>query len=516
MQQYSTAVVNCPARKVFAPMFRARWQNMQNLVNDSAYLDRIPAAYKTYYIAYVKQWLDWSRGFVPQLHRQDFFSVGMGYTVCDIMTKMCMSGGYRFHAASSDTQSFMEKWCEDDLNNIFNKMFFDANAGGNVLLCVTPIDGELYPSVIPINRAVFQIGRTGRITDALILNRFVSGDTAYYAEEARTISDGVAYMRIRLAEASPITSPSFGTTWKKEVPRQIRAQWEYCYGDIKPGAWYEMPKKLRGIGLYNVKNKAVASAMTDMPGYSDSTLHTCLDILYSIDYNYTQSQVDQYIGKSTVLVPKQMGGKVIQGQKGTLTEGMSFREVEARFETQPLDEQFYKQIGDNNVDGKPMQPIVIQPSLRGEERRFIRDSDIELLAGKVGIAASTLASHLAGGGTKTDDQINAETSIDEKTVGNKRTLANKAINAMLSDVAYFYGLDDDITIQWGRSDSNSARENDELMRDYQAGTLTLREYLKQRWPDKNESEIEKLASELEAAAQRKAEEAANKRKEGEI
>ncbi len=498
--EYTTALVNAPSRKLFAPMFRARWQNMQNIVNDSVYINRIPGEYKTYYQAYIQQWLQWSRGFVPQLHRSDFFSTGIGYSVCELLTKMCMSGGFRLHADNGDAQAFIEKWREDDLTNLFNQTFFDANAGGNVLLVLTPIHGELYPSSIPINRATFIIGRTNQVTSARIFNRFIAGESAYYAEERREIIDGNAYWCVRLASATQILSPSWGTNWEVNVPQKIKSQWEYCYGSIKPGRWYRLPKKLRGIGVYNVKNKGVAAAISDMPGYSDSTLHTCLDILYSIDYNYTQAQVDQYMGKTRCLVPKQMTGRVVQGGVGTLTEGMSFREAVDRFETAPLEKEFYTEVGSDSVDGKPIQPTFIQPDLRAEAHRYIRDSDIELLAGKIGVSASTLASHLAGGGTKTDDQINAETAIDEKTVGNKRGLANRAINAMLSDVLYFYGFEGKATIQWGKSAYNSASENEQLLRDYQAGTIALREYLKRRWVDMSEDDIEQMAQELEKKA----------------
>ena len=493
----SQAIAKCPARKIFSPLFKSRWQNMQNIVTDSVYINKIPAAYKTYYIAYINQWKAWARGFVLQLHQNDFFSTGIGYTVCDTMTRMCMSGGFRLHATDEKTQAFIEKWCEDDLNNVFNKMFFEANAGGNALLCLTPVDGDLYPSVIPINRAVFEIGRTGRISRCMILNRFVAGDTAYYTREMRMTVDGEAYWRVQIAEGTLITSPSWGENWQRNVPEIVRTQWEYSYGHIQPNVWYKMPERLRGVGVYNVKNKSVASAISDIPGYSDSTLHTCLDICYSIDYNFTQSQVDQYMGKSFVMIPKQMSGRTIQGRPGTLTEGKTFREAMDTLEQAPLDDQFFTQVGDYTVDGKPIQPLFIQPDLREGAHRAIRDSDIELLASKVGISAGTLASHLAGGGTKTDDQINAETSMDEKTVGNKRMLANRAINAMLSDVAHFYGYDDDVTVQWGRSTANSARENEELANDYRMGTLTAREYLRRRWPDMSEEEIEKLAAEVE-------------------
>lgn len=496
-QQSSTACVNAPSRKIFAPMFRARWQSMQNIITDSNFYDLIPAGYKTYYITFIKQWLEWSSGFVPRLHRQDFFSTGMGYTVCDVITKECMSGGFRIHSEDEATKMFMEDWCPDDLNNVFNKMFFFANAGGNSILVLTPVDGELYPTAYPIDRAVFQIGRTGKITNIMLLNRFIGGEKTYVAKEFRTMKGGKAFYKVELMDGTLVTSPTWGGTRVKEIPATILPQWEACYGDIEPNKWYEMPERMRGIGCYNVRNKSVAVAIADLPGYSDSTLHTALDILYSLDYNYTQAQVDQYMGKSRTLVPKQMSGIKLVNQPGTLADGLSFREA-TEVQQQPLEDTFYTQVSDGSLDGKSIAPTFIQPDLRGEIHKFIRDADLELLASKVGLSASTLSTHLStGGGAKTDDEITSESSATEKTVGNKRALANTAINAMLSDVAYFYGFDQEVDIQWGRAAANSARENQELMADYQAGTLPLRDYLRRRWSDLSEEDVEKMAEECE-------------------
>ena len=153
------------------------------------------------------------------------------------------------------------------------------------------------------------------------------------------------------------------------------------------------------------------------------------------------------------------------------------------------------------MNGDLIKPTFIQPDLRGEAHRFIRDADLELLASKVGLSSSTLANHLAynTSGTKTDDEVTSENSTTEKSVGNKRMLANRAINAMLADVAYFYGFEDDkISIQWGRSSANTSRENKELLEDYRSGTLSLQDYLGKRWPEKNEDEIKEMAQVLES------------------
>lgn len=499
----TTAVRNAPSRKVFSSLFRARWQNMQNIINDSAFVDMIPEPYLSYYLAYIRQWLQWSTGFVPMLHRQDFFSTGMGYTVCDIFTRECMSGGYRLTSSDGKVKDFVESWADsNDLASVLNKMFFFANAGGNAILCLTPIAGKLYPSVLPVNRLIFQIGRRGEITDALILNRFTAGQTAFYAKERRILFKGKAYWKVTLGRGTIVTSPSWGTEKITEVPAQISSQWEYAYGHIKPGVWYEFP--LRSVGLYNVRNKSVAVAIDDLPGYSDSSLHTALDILYSIDYNYTQQQVDQYMGKSRALVPKQM--QTVQAVTGVQAQvlvqnGRSF--VESVTEPQ-LNDEFYTEVAASGTNGEPIKPYFIQPDLRGEAHKYLRDADLELLASKVGLSSSTLANHLSYNNSKTATEVRAEQDTTEISVNNKRSLANKAINAMLSDLAAFEGYTENVEINWGRAGVNTSTENAELLADYQAGTISLKDYMHKRWPDLSEEAVDAKSAELEQKAKENA------------
>ena len=283
-------------------------------------------------------------------------------------------------------------------------------------------------------------------------------------------------------------------------------QWKYAYGSILPGIWYELPSCFKTVGLYNVRNKSVAVALADMPGYSDSTLHTALDVLYSIDYIYTQSQLDQYMAKSRALVPKQYQSAVVRAgvqAKKAVQDGVSF--VEAIHSKGPeLEGEFYTEIDPGNMNGTPIKPTFIQPDLRGEAHKFIRDADLELLASKVGLSSSTLANHLTYNNSKTATEVRAEQDTTETSVNNKRALANKAINAMLCDLARFYGFSDTVEIEWGRAGVNTSTENRELLEAYQAGAITLRGLLRRRWTDLSEEEIEKMAQELEEERSRQA------------
>lgn len=495
MAQNYQALCGGAARKLFAPMFRQRWQNLQNIVNNSTFLSFIPEGYQTYYTAFIRPWLDWAQGFVPQLHRYDFFSTGMGYTVCDIYAKECMAGGYRFVSTDMLAKEFAEQWDDDRLVDVFNQMYFFANAGGNAILALTPVNGEVYPCVYPIDRVVFQIGRRGRITNATIYNRFTAGETCYYTRERRRMLGGKNYYRVDIAKGTLVTAPTWGSDALPSVPFVVAAQWADCYGDIQPSKWYRLPKRMRTLGLYNVKNKSVAVALKDLPGYSDSTLHTATDILYALDYNYTQEQVDQYMGKSRALIPKQMQ-RVTVKQPGTLADGMEFNEA-LEFVPPPLDDDFFTQVPDNNLNGDLMKPLFIQPELRGDQHKLIRDALLEMLSAKVGLSPGDIASHLGEKSHMTATQVVTQQDTTETSVNNKRGLASEAINDMLADMLYFYGIDGKVTIEWGRAAVNSSQENEELLRDYQAGTLPLRTYLRKRWTDLSEEEVEKMAQEIE-------------------
>ena len=501
----NTACINAPSRKLFAPMFRARWQNMQNIVNDSAFIEMIPEPYLTYYMAYTRQCLQWASGFVPSLHRQDFFSTGIGYTVVDILARECMNGGYRFESADKELVNRIEHWKKAArLDNVFYSMFWHANAGGNSLVALTPNNGELYATAYPVNRVMFQINRKNVVTRAVILNRFTCGETAYYAKETRLMLKGKPYYKVALAKGKMVTSPTWHGDTLKIVPDEIAEQFEYTYGEIEPGVWYKLPEALTGVGVYNMKNKPVSAAIADMPGYADSSLYSALDILYAIDFDYTQAQVDMYMGKSRALIPKQFGlGQVINvnGRSGQVVDGVSFGEA---IREPALSDEFYLEVFTPN--GEPIKPMFIQADLRGEQHKYIRDSYLELLASKVGLSSSTLANHLQYNQDKTATQVEDEQTTTEKTVNQKRALINDDINRMLTDVAKFYGFDDAcIEIAWGRAGSNTSAVNDELLKDYQAGVLPLRKYLKKRWSDLSEEEVEEWATEIEAEQKTKAE-----------
>ena len=135
--------VGNPIRSKFSNYFSARWQNYQNIVNNTIFYSQMPKEWQSYQQLYVRQWDEWSRGFVLGLHRADFFSTGTGKTVIDIMTRECVKGGFRFDGKDRELNQFCKRWGERyDFENVISQGFYEANRLGNAVLRLNLVSGK--------------------------------------------------------------------------------------------------------------------------------------------------------------------------------------------------------------------------------------------------------------------------------------------------------------------------------------------------------------------------------------
>lgn len=498
----SIAPYECPLTDAFAPYFNARWQNFQNIVSRATFFSNMPAEWVAYQNAYVKQWEEWASGFVLALHKGDFFSTGTGKTVCDILVKECMRGNYRFDSVDADASKRVSDWAEENgMDGLIMNGFYFANRIGNAILRLNiNVDkAELYPTVHPVNRTYFQVNRKGQVVKARFFDLLADGttkDDKYFVVEDRVWYGDKPYYRVNLYRFTGIATnpeldqPKHGkinTLDKLSVG--ARTAFADLYGDIKLGAWYKLPFKT--LGCYNWQNTSTSSAISEMEGYSDSSLHTALDILYAIDYNYSMGQMDQYFGRTMVLIPKEMddAGHVVY-------QGVDYGEFKAA-RPAPLSGSVFVQTPSSNggiLDGKVAEPIFIQSDLRGAQRKELNDFYLQMLASKVGLSSSTLANHLTYNQSKTATEIDRETDTTDVTVANKRTLANIAINAMLKDVCDFLGINADVDITWNR---NGANNKDAIVEEYRGGLMPLKECIARLHPELTKAEVDEWVVQLQ-------------------
>ena len=284
----------------------------------------------------------------------------------------------------------------------------------------------------------------------------------------------------------------------------IVSKFQDVYGEIVPNRWYKLPFKT--LGCYNWKNGATTTL--GMPGYSDSTVHTALDILYSLDYNWSMGQLDLYWGRSRALIPEELGERTVFNTSGTpipgtptLHTGMTTGEMLTLLRDRPPlgDDDFFTQYKNGGgMSDKPVQPVVLQPDLRGQEHKYIRDADLELLATKVGLSAGTLAAHLSHGvGQKTATEVTQESTTTDTTVTDKRELAEFAINALIKDVLAFYNVVGERDVTWNQGGQNATQSHKVLLEEYEAGAIPIDELVKRLHPELTEEEINVWCSKLE-------------------
>lgn len=495
------APVKNPLRSVFRNYFKARYQNFQNIVSNAEYYADMPNAWVTYQNAYVRQWDEWASGFVPSLHRGNFFATGMGKTVIDILVRECMKGGYRFDGVSNADSKFITEWAEKtQFSDIIELGFHNANRLGNNILRLNIVrgKGEAYCTSHPVNRTYFEVNRRDQVVKARFIDMLANGtaaDKQYYTMEDRVAFNGKNYYRIKVYVYE---STATYAAWDEypdlnRLEPCVLSHFTDLYGNVALGQWYELPFKT--LGCYNWKNTSASSAISQMTGFADSSLHTALDILYSIDYNYSMGQLDQYFGKTRVITPKAMTKQT----RPVIHNGVDIGEVLEQVAEAPLEDDVYSEVpaGDNILD-KPIQPLFIQPDLRGEARKYIRDSDLELLASKVGLSSSTLANHLNYNKSKTATEVDSEKDTTDITVETKRRLANRALDAMLKDLCEFYNLASDVDVTWNLSGKGN---KEDILLEYNKGLMPLKQCIKRLHPELTEAEVDEWVTQLKEEKQ---------------
>ena len=501
-----TAPLENPIGAVFKPYFDARWQNFQNIVSRATFFSSMPSEWIAYQNAYVKQWEEWASGFVLALHRGDFFSTGMGKTICDILVKECMRGGYRFDSANANASKQLSRWAEENrMESLVMNGFYFANRIGNAVLRlnINVDSGNLYPTIHPVNRTYFQVNRKGQVVKARFFDLLADGTTKndkFIVVEDRVWFNNTPYYKVTIHRFEGTATNSEMSNVKECTIKTLdkltlgaRSTFEDLYGGIQLGRWYKLPFK--SLGCYNWQNTSTSSAISEMEGYSDSSLHTALDILYAIDYNYSMGQLDQYFGRTMVLVPPEM-----ENVGPIVYQGVNYGEAK-RYRDAPLKSSVFVQTPSSNggiLDDKPSQPIFIQSDLRGAQRKELNDHYLELLASKVGLSSSTLANHLTYNQSKTATEIDRETDTTDVTVANKRSLANIAINAMLADVCAFFNIEAEVDITWNRNGTNN---KDAILEEYGRGIMPIQECIARLHPELTKAEVEEWVAQLQAEKQ---------------
>ena len=166
---------------------------------------------------------------------------------------------------------------------------------------------------------------------------------------------------------------------------------------------------------------------------------------------------------------------------------------------------YYEDVGN---ESKPL--TFIQPDIRAEQFKTLRNLTLENICTAIGIAPSSFASYLQDSSNRTAREVSAEESATTLTVENKREGLIGCINDMLEDVCRYYGHLDCVKVEFSKAgQTNYTLLVENAVKIYQAGGSSLEQFVRTINPNMDESQIAKEVERIQIEAKEKAAAASN-------
>ena len=141
-----------------------------------------------------------------------------------------------------------------------------------------------------------------------------------------------------------------------------------------------------------------------------------------------------------------------------------------------------------NTEGQPFS--FVQPQIRAEELKSLRNTLLENIATAIGISPSSFAPYLQDSSNRTAREVSAEESATTLFVENKRESLVSALNEMLETVLRYYGKTDKVVVSFSRAgQSNYTLLVENAVKIFQAGGSSLEKFVRTVNPDLDESQI---------------------------
>ena len=483
-------------------------------INNAQFYPLVPPHYYDYYNRFVRKYFYWYDGFDPNFHSQysGIFSTRLAYTLCSKLSGLVNGGTlmfdnpnilsnkkakYKKNGKTLDALEFIETWAKDvNLTNKSDTGISYSFAGGDSAIKLNSNGTDVYPTILRKDNYVVDVDFSGKVTgftgavytytkmrkDSTNENR--REDYYYLLEEREYIDDKPMYrVFVKVGYGNVTTNKEINfdsiqaVKWE-ELSKDVRKAIKSNYGDITLDKWYDMP--IPSLGIYLLKNSEAISFLPQLP-FGESLLSNQITNLQLYDYLKSFVGTEMYIARGRVMLPEAM---------------QSPHKESTSNQYDGLDSMLYNMI--KYVNPAEQKPMPLQFELRADQIDKIEKVILRNVAMSAQISERTLAGFLADGSERATAR---EISVDDATatfVENKRTLFRKPLNEMLCDVLAFYNFDDEITVRFSRVGLNNMNEVvTQMVTLKQNNLIDIREAIGYIFVDKNERQLDELASRLE-------------------
>lgn len=468
-------------------------QEYYNWVNNSAFYATAPPYLKPFYWK-VQNWERWINGIVPTFHdlSKGIVPTHFAKSIVDKVSALVYGGGLTLASgADDDTENvkndaleFAGEWKQKvKLSSVVqNALRFASGLGTTCFKLNADAEKDLWIEAVPMNRAKYDFDHNGQIIGAKFYmsifergtsqNGYVYGlyEHRYYALDKNGKKAPYCDYRVYRVYTNTANQQAPTETYVKweDLEKWVRVQLKECYSSIRLDTPIRLP--LTNLGLFPFKWTECVSSMPHLK-YGDSVLEGLTKYLCEYDILSAIMDTEMYLGRGRVVASAPV--------KNTNSTGASYNSGVDGMITY---------IESMSTEGEPFK--FIQPSIRAEELKVIRNTLLENIATAIGISPSSFAPYLQDSSNRTAREVSAEESATTLFVENKREGLICALNDMLDTVMRYYGYAEKIVVAFSKAgQSNYTLLVENATKIYQAGGSSLEKYVRTINPDMDEAQI---------------------------
>ena len=500
---YVPGMLDGPSELFFTPANSYIGSYMQSLFgwsNNSIFYANIAAGMKPFY-RLVQNWEQWCTGYVPTFH--DFAAGVVPTLLAQTVVRKCADliygGGCMFEQAgalaSSDPKVKSQALSYISDSFVPDSGFKKALTDGLYMMC------ELGTSMLKLNESP----STGLWVEGVPLSRFYASTNAKGDPDAVSIylrpydvsregdhsEDGSfvlveerfwanvdgerkPYQCFRIyksgAMVNQFSADSGASLAWEQLPHRLKVAIKDTYGAIKIGKVTPLP--FRDLGVYLLKFTPSVSKMPWLK-MGESAIARCVEDLCRYDMLSAQILSEMYVSRARVIADKSVQSPTARGYSANVG----------------LDSYFF--ILKESYGSGDRDPItVMQPSIRAEELKSLRNLTLENIATSIGISPSSFAPYLQDNSNRTAREVSAEESATALFVENKRDLISEPINALLKTVLLYKGFTEDVVIQFSKAgQTNYTLLVENTARAHTAGMMSLQRAVTMINPEMDHAQI---------------------------
>ena len=466
-------------------------QEYYNWVNNSAFYNSSSPYLKPFYTK-VQNWERWINGVVPGFHDFDkgVIPTHLAKAIVDKISALVYGGGIMFQVTnksdvkdvSNETLEHVSKWAQKvGLRTIVqNVIRFSAGLGTGAFKLNADGEKQLWVEAVPMSRARYAKDAKGDIVGARFIVRIFERDDKqgevyglyeerYYENDASGKRASYCIYKMYKVYTTANQGQAMNevyTSWE-ELPKWVRAQLKENYYAIRLDKPIRMP--FVDLGIYAYQWTPCVSSMPHLT-YGDSVLEGLQKYLCEYDILSACIDTEMYVSRARVMAKK----PIQNPKKANYNSGLDNFLL-----------TYYEEMG---TDSKPL--TFIQPDIRAEQFKSLRNMTLENISTAIGIAPSSFASYLQDNSNRTAREVSAEESSTTLTVENKREGLLGCLNKLVETVCKYYGKTEIVKVEFSKAgQTNYTLLVENAVKIYQAGGSSLEQFVRTVNPNMDEQQI---------------------------